>query len=388
MLRRVHRSDRASALVGVALVATIMLGISLALLAASLAQSRAAESACRLASALDIAEAGAQGALDDLNRSGTGALGSEGEPLPFAGGTYWTEVFELGDPIAQSKAVASRALYARAVRAVEIVVRRVLSVPKPKLRGALTTRSAVEVSGNFDCDGRDWDRDGTAVTGPGLFGVSSMAAIAVVGSSVVGGNGRPPTGAPVPGFEVEPFAPWPDGYPSGPDEALGLSLGTLREMAQRGGTFCPSAGAWDVLLAANGGSAPGGKVLYIDADSVSPFDLGTGFSEPSILVLHNASNSAVMGHLKGRFRGLVLTDDIQYFSSNTEILGAAMTFRELGGGNKLGIGNAALQYSSTVLAQLPPLPAPTYSIVAWREFPAYVPGRPPGATEDGTASGF
>lgn len=371
---------RGSALLIVIVLVVIILGLSGAMMTQSLADGRNAELAVAESRSLAIAEAGAHAAIADLIRGGSGTLGTSASPVNYNSGmgtnasTYYTQVFSNPDG---TRSIVSRSNYEGYRKGVEMVVMSKATTIDYRLRAGITTQSSVQASGNFVGDGRDWNDTGTAIVGPGLLGISSMSIITVKGSSQVGGNGIAPTSNPGPTI-IEQAAVWPNGYPAGPDQALNLPLGTLKAAAIGSGTYCASQAQWDALRLANGGQTPSGKIIYIETDIVTPMECGSALNaDPSILVLHNATSTAVAKNIHGYFKGLFLSDDIDHENAGSLVVGAIMTFRPTTGGNVFGNGAANFRFSSAVLSRLPRPGANQYSIVSWREFPAFIAGQPP-----------
>lgn len=389
MSRMPHGRKRGSALLIVMVLIVVLLGLASAMLSTSLASSRNAESALAESRALAIAEAGVNAALAELLAGRSGTLGTEVAPISYDSGvataasTYYTEVYANADG---TQSIVSRSNYEGFRKGLEVVVKRDQASVVYKARAAITARSSVSALGNFIGDGREWNDSGTALVGPGVFGVSTMATLGISGQAQVGGNGLAPTQTPGPTI-VEQNALWPDGYPAGPDAALGLLPGTLKGAAVRAGTYCASAADWNALRTANGGQTPSGKVIYIEADQIVPFELGTTMNaNPSLLVFHNSATLATAKNIHGYFKGLFLVDDIDHENAASLMVGAIMTFRAVSGGNIFGNGAANARYSSEALGQLPLVDTGRYLIVSWREFPAYIAARPPVAIAVGDGS--
>ncbi len=252
------------------------------------------------------------------------------------------------------------------------------------LRGAITAEGPVSTLGNINIDGRDWNENGTSVVGPGVFGISSMQTITNGGSSTVGGNGFAPSRPPNPAA-LEPLSNWNDGvdndgdglqgeeafdgadndgdgeidedtndYPDTPDILFHLAPGTLKNAAIATGTYFSSATALDAYYAANGNDLPGGKIFYCDFDVWEPVQFGNAMNEePSIIIHHNPSGTAVMKNLHGAFKGVVLSDFVQHINGDFLLVGGLMSFADDSVGNAFGNGGANILYSSTVLNDLP-----------------------------------
>jgi len=286
----------------------------------------------------------------------------------------------------------------RARHGADVVVERVpTGVVNFTARAAITAQGPVTTLGNIVVDGRNWNSTGTALIGPGKYGISSMGAIMNSGNSKVGGNGIPPAKPPPAGTQ-QPNADWSDGinqdgdgfideeafdgidndgdglidedtfdYPSGPDVMLHIPVGTLKGAAITYGTYFTSQAQYDACIAANGGKVPGGKVLYCDFDLFEPVDLGSSFnSPPSIIVHHNPTGTAMMRNLHGMFAGLLMADFVEHINGDFVIVGAVMSFSNQAFGNAFGNGNAFIKLSTQVLAQLPTAGGPSnVRIKAW-----------------------
>src|SRR5262249_30078335 len=135
---------------------------------------------------------------------------------------------------------------------------------------AISTRGPVITTGGITIDGRDWNFAGTAVVGPGTWGILTTGSIANTGSSNVGGNGIAPSTPPPHGTQLGGYN-WCDGinqdgdgatdeeawdgidndgdglidedtntYPTTPDIACHLEPDTLRQSAIWYGTYYTS----------------------------------------------------------------------------------------------------------------------------------------------------
>ena len=203
----------------------------------------------------------------------------------------------------------SVAVLQRARHAADVVAERVpTGMISFSPRAAITAQGPVTTLGSIVVDGRDWNLTGTAVVGPGLFGISSMGTITNSGNSKVGGNGLLPA-KPPPAGSQEPSASWIDGvdqdgdgatdeelfdgvdndgdglidedthgYPKDPDVELNLAPGTLKAAAVAMGTYFTSQAQVDAAIAANGGVFPGGKIVYCDFPVWLPVNLGSAFN--------------------------------------------------------------------------------------------------------------
>lgn len=277
---------------------------------------------------------------------------------------------------------------------IEVIPPQALGFPA---RAAITSHGQVTTSGNITVDGRDWNWAGTAVTGPGVFGVSCVNSISQNGSSTIGGNGLIPFQPALPGT-TEPLASWADGsdndgdggtdeeafdgidndadglvdedtndYPTTPDVLFHLAPDTLKNAAIAAGTYFNSQAGIDAYIAANGGDLPGGKVFYCDFSLWLPVNFGNNLNDqPSIIVQHNASGTALMKNLHGAFKGLILSDNIMHINGDFLLVGGLMSFAPESVGNAYGNGGASIRFSSVVLNNLPAANANTrVRVKAW-----------------------
>lgn len=251
-------------------------------------------------------------------------------------------------------------------------------------RAAITAKGAVSTTGSIVVDGRNWSDDGASMIGPGLFGISSKSTITQSGSSKVGGSGFAPA-KPANAAALEKLANWnnavdedgdgvvgeepfdgidDDGdgqvdedtnsYPTSPDVELRLAPGSLKALAQAQGTYFATQAALDAYIAANGGNMPGGKVVYADFSTWLPVNLGSTLNEePSIIVHHNATGTALMKNVHGSFKGLIMADGVEHLNGDFVLLGALMSFAADAYGNAFGNGNAWVRLSTDATGDLP-----------------------------------
>jgi len=123
----------------------------------------------------------------------------------------------------------------------------VLTAPSPDLppvvRGAITTFGAIDhLVSDMYIDGRDHATDNKVIAGSGTFSVSTgQATFTNNEEGILGGTyytGGIPTDVktsyPENPLIVETSASWPNGWPTTPDAAIGLPVGTLKAIAQSG----------------------------------------------------------------------------------------------------------------------------------------------------------
>lgn len=382
MMNATARGARRGVVLVVAVIAILVLtAMSAAYLMHATAQagrSQATEGAVEL---LNIAEAGVAAALADLKAGNAGNVTGN-----FGGGNYLVTTTDEGNDyyLVRSEATLGDMGSPEGVRrVVEVEVLQATSSGTANARAAVEAAGPVTTLGTISIDGRDWAYDGASITGPGVYGVSSMDTVTRGGSSKIGGNGVAPSGA---SNIYEANAYWGDhvdadadgtideelwdgvdndgdgktdedtsSYPTNPDVAIGLATGTLKAWAQSYGTYFTSEAAINQYIADNGGIIPGGKVYYLEFNNWTAVNFGDQPStyDPSILVMHNATGTAEMKNLHGTFRGLVMSDFITHINGDAIILGGVKSFADSAIGNAYGNGNAQVRYSSAILAMLP-----------------------------------
>jgi len=271
----------------------------------------------------------------------------------------------------------------RTDRSLEVIVDTNKSSVTTLGMAAVISRDPIDLRGNINVDGRDWDINGAALVGAGVDGVVSGGAVTVTGSAGVGGNGlNPPPSGSAPGA-VDSNHNWgADGldndregtidqpgetYPADPDQALGVPSGTLMLTAKKMGSYFSTQAAYNAAIAANGGQALGGKVIYCDFAPSPPFELGTGLNaNPSILVIHNSTSNAIAKNVHGDFKGFIMADKVELINAGTKIVGMIQAWGQFG--NAFGAGGSDVLFSSAVLANLPQVQiTPHYLTRAWRE---------------------
>jgi len=205
-------------------------------------------------------------------------------------------------------------------------------VNTPPVRGAVTARSDVNVSGNITLDGRDHDTAFNVVDN-GLFGVSTCTNLNFTsGSAQVGGGGQ----APVDRSDTtgltntisEQKVP-PTALLSTPEAFLGLPAGALNEFQSSTLT------------------TPFHGIAYI-TNSIGPvhFDNSSG-----ILIVHNAFKTAELTINDGTFTGLIIADMVGTVNGKADILGGVVTISETDM-STFGNGSANIMYSSYVMNNL------------------------------------
>jgi hypothetical protein len=210
-----------------------------------------------------------------------------------------------------------------------------LTINNPPVRGAITTHSRIEVTGNIVVDGRDHDTlcDSTA---PGVYGVSTCDSLTVEGNSRVGGRGYEPKRKNQ--FEaIRPYAA-EENVPASslfdsPESFLGLLPGSLDAFKSGDCTVPENFRA----------------LIYRTCDDVGPVKFGS--SAAGILIVHNATKTAKLTINTGEFKGLIITDDFNMITGNVTIHGAIVVLRD----SMVvinGVGTGRICYSSDILMHL------------------------------------
>jgi hypothetical protein len=249
-------------------------------------------------------------------------------------------------------------------------VEAVLTKPVVKIAAnglaAIVSNDDVSTTGSIIVDGRDYDYSGTNVVGNGVFGIISNAPMSPITNGAVGGNGNAPPkpkGAAANSVQDSYDFSKTGGYPAGPDEALSvvssgdkLKPGTLKQTAMDAGTYFATQTAFDTFVSKNGGKVPDGSIMYLEfTPGNGSFDLGSGNSKSSILVLHTDTNSGIAKEVHGNFTGLIMADGFVRNNGTSHIVGMIQLFSPTAStaGNVFGNGNAEIDFSSAALADLP-----------------------------------
>lgn len=218
----------------------------------------------------------------------------------------------------------------------------------PQPLAAVTSRSDVTVLGNITIDGRDWDPDDPSSSpGDGVPGINFTNAITQSGNAKIGGMGSPPiknAGIPI----VNPI----NNSPSTPEEALGLEPGALDGLRSNLMSELPF---YDTLI-----YYIGGDLQAVDLEGSS-----------GILIIHNDTWTAKIKNLKGDFNGIIICDQLDHVTAGSMVYGAIYTLSDTPGGNALGLGNADIRYSSSVIdyitLNVKVEVASSYNVVSWKQ---------------------
>ncbi len=212
----------------------------------------------------------------------------------------------------------------------------------PGVNGAITSAGNISFSGNIRVDGRDYNSSGSLTGASGTYGASAGGTVTQSGSSTIGGNGIAPA-SPANPATIQQNA-------SGntfttPEQLLGVAAGSL-----------------DQYKTSSLPSLPMSGIVYYTGDSWIAPDFGSS-SSPStgILIVHNASATALLQNLHGTFKGIIIADNLVHINGTAEIIGGVIAKTSTG---TTGDGTADVKYSSEVLKNLP---ASNYAIVSWED---------------------
>jgi hypothetical protein len=164
--------------------------------------------------------------------------------------------------------------------------------------------------------------------------VSTVGSVTQQGSATIGGNGLAPVVAAVEP-RIEQAVPLAT-VPATPEEVFGLPAGALDEYKVSALT------------------TPFHGIVYVTADHVGPVhftDNSTGEGSSGILIVHNASRTAELQIRDGEFKGLIITDEMDKFDGDAELLGCTITLSD-SEVSTFGTGNARLFYSPQILSNL------------------------------------
>ncbi|MBN1576212.1 MAG: hypothetical protein JW913_06670, partial [Chitinispirillaceae bacterium] len=239
----------------------------------------------------------------------------------------------------------------------EILASKQKSIPIPgmaeRLPGVIMARANVDLTGNIDVDGRDYDSLNNLV-GPGKYGVYTCFTMNLNGSAAVGGNNV----APVDKKDInavrstvcyENAAIVPE--LASPEAFLGLPDGSLDEYKISPGEF----------------STPFKGIVYVTG-SIGPVHFG---ESRGILIVHNATNTAALKTNQGNFKGLIICDVMDKINGKAEIIGAVVSLSTTTA-STFGNGDADVHYSAQVLDNLSAYCENLrwkVEEIAWRELP-------------------
>lgn len=385
------RNGRRGMVLVVVMIAIMVLGaLAAGFLMTSTSQTNRAQVSEEDVKLLNIAEAGVAAAIADLTAGGNGIL----TDVPFGLGFYTTSTSDDGGGYFT---ISSNSTFDTWQKDIQVVVLQTTSATTLTLRAAIEAGDDVTTGGNFTADGRDFDYTTGGLTGdPGVYGISTSGTVNRTGSSTIGGNGSAPNGTET---QTEQGLTWgdsvdndadaatdeeawdgidndgdgqidedTDGYATDPDGRVGLPPGTLKSAAQAAGTYFTDGAQYATWIAANGGKAVPGSIIYVEAASWIAIDLGTTAvgDAPSILVCHNSTSTMLMKNIHGNFTGLIVADYVDHTNGTAMIYGG---FLCLSGqlGNAFGNGTATVRYSANALASLPSALPDGYRRISWKQ---------------------
>ena len=192
----------------------------------------------------------------------------------------------------------------------------------PPVKGAIATNNSSLAQGNIKIDGRDHDRNGNLISNSGTYGIWTTQSHVQTGAAQIGGTddarvdyvpSKPGNPAIIKTGQV-----WPGGYPDTPDKLMGgaskgFPEGTLKNIAMSG------VNGSQYVTSPTSLTSPLSGVTYVEANLLHDTDI----SGSGILVVHNASTTALLRIPNGIFKGLIIADDI-YKLHTSVILGAVV----------------------------------------------------------------
>lgn len=222
------------------------------------------------------------------------------------------------------------------------------------VKSLLTMNGTTTGTGNIVLDAREHDLQGNVIASTGTNAIWSTGNFTPSGSLTWGGTGAGidyPVHTPTPlldtGF-VKTGQPYPGGFPSSPDSALGgprsgFSEGTLMAVAKSGINGSQYVTDPSKLI------FPLSGVTYVEMPTNSPKNTWSSakIRGSGILVVHNSANNATADNLETPpgeiFRGIVVADDLK--NMHLDILGAVVSMTKNPSASIIGNGNARLLYS-------------------------------------------
>lgn len=321
-------NEKGMVLIWFFLLITILLITSGGMYALSFQESKLVEINKYRNQAFYLAEAGLDKKLQELRSTNLSNISS----TTFSNGTY-SATYD-----ANTKIVTATGTYNGVSR---VIKARVAKMTPPGVRGAITSTGDVSFNGSIVVDGRDHDSSGNVV-GSGTYGVSSGGTVNQGGSSTIGGNDFTPTDPANPAA-IEQNA---SSVTANPEAALGVAVGSL-----------------DAYKTSTPPTLPMSGIVYYTGDSWIAPDFGTP-ENPStgILIVHNSAGTALLKNVHGNFKGLIIADDLVHINGDTIIIGGVILQKSTG--NTVGNGNAHVNYSGSVLSDLP---VSNYDIVSWED---------------------
>ncbi len=342
-------NQQGSALIAVLAVALILNVTLLAIFLATRHSSKTSGDRRENVTALNIAEAGKERLYADIrcdvlrpsqNLSSTTAFSN----VAFGNGFY--TVSYRTDAWVDTLWIRSTATTAKGKPAtVEVIalVPPAIPINSAPVRGAVTARAKVEVSGSITIDGREHDTSCGLTGESGTYAVSTTDSCTVDGSAVIGGNGQEPIDWKI--------------YSSKKHPDIAIHQAVAQELAPNGAMFdSPEAflglpaGALDAYKFSSPTLDPDFRgVRYDTCALVGPVDFGA--LAGGLLIVHNGSTTAQLKVNGGTFRGLIICDDIIKLNGNLTVHGAIVVLKNSNVSFK-GLGSTTICYSSQILTHL------------------------------------
>jgi hypothetical protein len=216
------------------------------------------------------------------------------------------------------------AKYEKQTHHAAVYIDRNFGVVPPAVRGAMTAQGPLnQTVSDMLIDGRDHNLQGNIIPKAGVFGVSSAIAFTNLGTARIGGTSEsgsdyPPSYPENPAV-VEQEYNWDGAFPNSPDQVLGLSEGTLKEIAKSGKNGS------QYVTNPRSLKFPLSGVTYVELPAgVTWRGAKLGTNPTGILVVHNGSLSSRVDNVstagKTAFTGLIIADNM--FHIHLDVLGA------------------------------------------------------------------
>jgi hypothetical protein len=246
-----------------------------------------------------------------------------------------------------------------------VVVKQANGIIPFSVRGAFTAFGPIDdaISDMF-IDGRNFRLNATSIIpGTGKFGVSTGQPTFVnTQKGAIGGTSYSITPAvdisptfPENSAIIETSAPWPNGFPTTPDAALGYPEGTLKHMA-----VTKQVPGSQYVTKSKDLKFPLRGVTYIEVPNGTIWSkVKIGVNPEGILVFHSPNTDAFWDNIttsSGPFKGLMLFDNV--FHIHMDILGGIVILTPNTVQGKTCNGNKAhwIRYSSEALEGVTKLP--------------------------------
>lgn len=329
-----HKNEKGAILIWFYLLITVLLITGGSLYALAFQESRIVAIEQARNNAFYLAEAGLDRKLEEIRNSNTTNIASTNINAPNPASGSYSVTYDVS-----AKQVQSTGTFGGISRTVTAVT---AAIPPPGAKAAITSEGDISFSGSIKVDGRNYDASGNLTGDPGTYGASAGGTVTQSGSSDIGGNGFEPA-SPANPAAIEENATG-NTYTT-PEELLGVAVGSLDSYK----TSTPPA-------------TPFNGIVYFTGDSWIAPDLGDD-SNPStgILIVHNATNNALLKNIHGTFKGLIIADDLVQINGDAVVLGALIAKTSTG---TTGNGSAVVKYSLEILETLP---AGNVDLLSWED---------------------